>query len=95
MCGIVGYIGQRDACPVIIKGLKRLEIGAMIVRELHSTMEQVFMLAKPKVKSVIWKKKLLPTKIPMAVLVLATHVGRLTACQTMSTPTPIIQTQEI
>tara|TARA_B100000900_G_scaffold411943_1_gene432656 strand:+ start:1101 stop:2948 length:1848 start_codon:yes stop_codon:yes gene_type:complete len=25
MCGIVGYIGQRDACSVIIRGLKRLE----------------------------------------------------------------------
>ena len=25
MCGIVGYIGQRAACSVIIKGLKRLE----------------------------------------------------------------------
>ena len=25
MCGIFGYIGPRDACPVIIKGLKRLE----------------------------------------------------------------------
>ncbi len=25
MCGIVGYIGHRDACSVIIKGLKRLE----------------------------------------------------------------------
>ncbi|WP_242921524.1 glutamine--fructose-6-phosphate transaminase (isomerizing) [Pontibacter liquoris] len=25
MCGIVAYVGHRDACPIIIKGLKRLE----------------------------------------------------------------------
>jgi glucosamine--fructose-6-phosphate aminotransferase (isomerizing) len=25
MCGIVAYIGERDACPVLVEGLKRLE----------------------------------------------------------------------
>ena len=25
MCGIMGYVGGNDACPILIEGLRRLE----------------------------------------------------------------------
>lgn len=39
MCGIVAYVGQRDACPILIEGLKRLDYrgydsaGLVLVRD--------------------------------------------------------------
>jgi len=39
MCGIVAYIGERDACPLLIEGLKRLDYrgydsaGVVVVRD--------------------------------------------------------------
>ena len=39
MCGIVAYIGERDVCPILIEGLKRLDYrgydsaGVVVVRE--------------------------------------------------------------
>ena len=43
MCGIVAYIGHRDACPILIKGLQRLEYrgydsaGISLIDEKSST----------------------------------------------------------
>ncbi|MCH7872276.1 MAG: glutamine--fructose-6-phosphate aminotransferase, partial [Planctomycetes bacterium] len=39
MCGIVAYLGERDACPILIEGIKRLEYrgydsaGIAIIRD--------------------------------------------------------------
>ena len=28
MCGIVGYVGPRDAAPILLEGLRRLDTAA-------------------------------------------------------------------
>lgn len=70
MCGIVGYIGNKDAYPILIKGLERLEYRGYDSAGVALLDEGVFSVHKKKGK-VIELKKFINNKIPRGTLGIA------------------------
>ena len=57
MCGIVGYIGPKEACPILINGLKRLEYrgyDSAGIALIHNNNIQVY---KCKTWNITWNWK--------------------------------------
>jgi len=50
MCGIVGYIGERDSVPIIMESLARWSIAGTIRRELRLSMRRVLTGSKAEGK---------------------------------------------
>ena len=84
MCGIVGYIGQNDAYPVLIEGLKKLEYrgydsaGVALINSedqlnVYKTKGKVINLEQTRIVAAV-SVSLIPVGLPMVNLLLPTPI---------------------
>jgi glutamine---fructose-6-phosphate transaminase (isomerizing) len=88
MCGIVGYIGTRNAGPILIEGLKRLEYrgydsaGIAVLNEGHIDIQK----AVGKLKAL---EAVLEGRMPEGIILSDIPDGQHTAVHRTKTPTLI------
>ena len=90
MCGIVGYVGNKDSLSIILKGLKRLEYRGYDSSGLAISDGNTARLCKSKGK-INLKKNLRKIKIFMGLLELGTLDGQLMVSQAILMRIPIYQ----
>ena len=89
MCGIVGFIGQEQAAPILLDGLAHLEYrgydsaGVAVISS-----EQKLQVRKAVGRLKVLSDEIHGTRTLKAASASATPAGRRTAHRTSSTPTP-------
>ena len=85
MCGIVGYLGGRDAYPVLIKGLHRLEYrgyDSAGIAMVSASGELNLYKSKGKVADLERFASVLPTPVGLPT------ANPMTSMRTLTTPNP-------